>query len=93
MKPNLKPLRLALMLLLPMWLAAGCASDSPLLLPPVVVPPAIIPPLSPSARQPSLPPICSPNCSAALTKERENWLRMLTPQELPAVPASSPTMR
>lgn len=50
-----------------------------------------IPPLPAAARQPAKPPACSPTCSDALTRERESWLRLLTPTEPPAKPAKQPT--
>lgn len=53
---------------------------------------AQLPPLPPAARQPSLPPFCSPTCSAALTVERVNWQHWLTEPSPQASPASAPMM-
>ncbi len=66
----------AAMLMLPLMLAAGCAHKSTVL-PPLVEPPAI-PALPQAARQPTPPPICSPTCSAGLTRLRKELLDMLT---------------
>ena len=78
--------RAAMLLPLLMWLA-GCAST----LPASSVAPALIPPLPAQARQPPAPAWCSPTCSAALTAERESWLRLLTPPAAPGLPASAVT--
>lgn len=47
------------------------------------------PPLSAEARQPPTPSICSPTCSAGLTRERENWRESLMNAAPPARPASA----
>ncbi|EPM86752.1 hypothetical protein A260_15578 [Pseudomonas syringae pv. actinidiae ICMP 19068] len=39
------------------------------------------PELPNEARQPPAPPWCSPTCSAGLTRERENWQRLMTNPE------------
>lgn len=92
MPPKSRSLRLALMLLPPIALAAACSSVSPPL-PPAVVRPALIPPLPVQARQPALPEFCSPTCSAALTRERDSLLPSATPAAPPARPASAATTR
>lgn len=80
-----KPLSIArslMPLLLPMLVSACAGVSQPS--PPVVVPPPAIPPLPAVARQPTPPPICSPTCSAGLTKLRTELLNMLTQPALPA---------
>ena len=54
----------------------GCAQTSTVTAPPPE--PPRIPELPPQARQPELPSICSPSCSAGLTKLRESWRKRLT---------------
>lgn len=88
MPQTFNPRATALPLLLLPVLLAGCANVSPLFKP---QPSLQIPPLPSAARQPSKPEMCSPTCSDALTKERESWLRMLTPPEQPAKPAKPAT--
>lgn len=79
---------LGLMLMLLVLLLSGCASDSVNLLRPVT--PPTIPPLPAQAKQPAIPSMCLPTCSAALTKERESWLNTLTPPASPGRPANAP---
>lgn len=89
-----KPLSIArslMLLLLPMLVSACAGVSQPS--PPVVAPPPAIPPLPAVARQPTPPPICSPTCSAGLTKLRTELLNMLTQPVSPAGGASGPTTR
>lgn len=79
-------IRRALMPLPLLLLLTACASK----LPCSSLAPAI-PPLPPEARQPAMPSICSPTCSAGLTRERESWRRSLTSGASPANSAK-PTM-
>lgn len=54
---------------------------------------AQIPPLPDTSRQPVMPSVCSPTCSAALTSERESWQTRLTalmPQDSPASGTTTP---
>lgn len=83
----------AMMLPALLLLMTACASVSPPLLPQVIAPPAI--PALPASARVSLipvPSICSPTCSAGLTKLRESWLDMLTkftsPDRLAKPPAT-----
>lgn len=76
---NSAPLLLALALLL-----AACTTPLP-------VEPPRRPPLPALAKQPPLPPWCSPTCSDGLTAERESWLQRLTLPAPPASPASAST--
>lgn len=48
-----------------------------------------VPALRPEARQPATSSICSPTCSAGLTKLRESWQRSLTNAASPAGNASA----
>ncbi len=90
MKPKPTVIARALTLLaLPMLVSACAGVSQPS--PPVVVPPPAIPPLPAAARQPTPPPICSPTCSAGLTKLRKELLDMLTKHTSPAEPASART--
>ena len=90
MKPdNVRP-RPGPMLLLLALLLTGCAASSPPSPPPAVKPPAI-PPLPLQARQPATPSECLPTCLSGVIAARESWLRMLTPPDPPASPASAPT--
>ena len=71
------PMRAALALL-PMLLAAGCASKSPSSLP--MPKPVVLPALPEQARQlpqDQLPSICWPSCTHGLTKLRDSWLQSL----------------
>ncbi|MBB2918191.1 hypothetical protein FHX60_002595 [Cupriavidus alkaliphilus] len=72
-------------------LLSSCAGELPSL-PQLPAPPAI-PPLPPEARQPEIPSMCLPTCSAGLMRERESWLSMPTPLGSPAKPASEVTTR
>lgn len=72
-------------------LLSGCACELPSFSQPVE--PARIPSLPAQARQPQTLTNCSPSCSAALTTEREAWLRILTPPGRQGRPASEATMR
>ncbi|AJY21546.1 putative gp23 [Burkholderia ambifaria AMMD] len=81
-------IRHAAKLLLPMALLTACASKSP-----HSSPTSDVPALRPEARQPATPSICSPTCSAGLTKLRESWQRSLTSAVLPAGSASAATTR
>ena len=68
----------AALVLLPMLLAAGCASKSPASLPPAK--PVSLPALPEQARQlpqDQLPSICWPSCTQGLTKLRDSWLQSL----------------
>lgn len=60
--------------------ASACSTQSPQLLPePVIVTPAVqIPPLPASARQPSTPLECSPDCLTNLTRARKSMRDTLT---------------
>ena len=78
-----------LMLPLLLMLVSGCAQLSPP--PAAVVPPPRVPPLPAEARQPAPPPICSPTCSAGLTRLRTELLGTLTHPASPGAPASAPT--
>lgn len=87
-KPTLM-LRAATPALLALLLTA-CATNSPVIAPPPE-PPAI-PALPLQARQPPTPSICSPTCSAGLTRERQSWRNSLTrptPQDSPASAATT----
>ena len=68
----------------------GCAQTSTVTAPPPE--PPRIPALPLQARQPAMPSICSPTCSAGLTTQRESWRASLTWPTPPAAPASAPTM-
>ncbi len=81
-------IRHAAMLLLPMALLTACASKSP-----HSSPMSDVPALRPEARQPATPSICSPTCSAGLTKLRESWRESLTNAASPANSASAVTAR
>ncbi len=85
------PLRVLTLIALALLLPA-CATQQPTTRH-VTVPPPAIPPLPPEARQPPAPAWCYPTCSAALTAERESWLKRLTDPAPPGSPASEPTMR
>jgi hypothetical protein len=85
-----KLLQPALLLLVPVMLLNGCASDSPLSKP---VPGAPIPPLQAQARQPPLPAFCSETCSDAALKEFDSWLSTQTQQELQVKLVKAPTGR
>lgn len=91
--PTLNWPRPALMLAVLALLLTACAAPPTPTLPPSVVAPPRIPPLPQAARQPPAPAWCSPTCSAALTRERENWLQRLTLPMPPASPASGPMTR
>ncbi len=60
-------------------LLSSCACELPSL-PQPPAPPAI-PPLPAEARQPEIPSMCLPTCSAGLTLERESWLNTPTGPE------------
>ncbi|KUZ33567.1 hypothetical protein WS52_18590 [Burkholderia territorii] len=77
------PMLLPLLLLL-----TACASKSP-----DFSSVGAIPPLRPEARQPATPSICSPTCSAGLTRLRENSRELLTSGALPAGSAKATTTR
>jgi hypothetical protein len=79
MRDNNRLLRLLTLSVL-MLLATGCATKQENWLPAQVAPPAI-PALPSEAKQPPAPQWCSPTCSSALTKERENWQKLMTPPE------------
>ncbi len=81
-------IRRALMLLLLLLLLTACASKSPRL----SQAPAIQL-LRPEARQPATPSICSPTCSAALTRERASWQESLTSAASPASNVKETTRR
>lgn len=81
-------LLLPVLMLLPLLLAsAGCGTNSPPIAPPSVQPPQR-PKLPQEGRQPPTPSICSPTCSAGLTRERENWRQSLT-NAVPLAPSVS----
>lgn len=82
----------ALTLTLLLLLSSGCAHNWPAM-PSLPVDAPAIPPLSSTARQPSLPPECSPSCLAGLTRERDSWLLSLMPPAAPASSASGNTTR
>lgn len=92
MKPKLKSLLRAPMLMMLAALATACSSVSPPLSPQPVPAPRI-PALSPLSRQPAIPSECLPTCSAALTSERESWLNTPMPPASPARAASVTTTR
>lgn len=71
--------QLPLMLLPLMTLLAGCAHESPSY---HAAPPAV-PVLPMEARQPTLPEICLPSCSAGLMRLREELLSLPTEAERP----------
>ena len=73
-----------------MWLATGCSASLPNTSPGTVPPPKLAP-LPANARQTPPHSICLPNCSDALTKERESWRTSLTTPEPGALPVSGPT--
>ena len=56
--------------------ATGCAQTSTVIAPPPE--PPRIPALPEQAKQPPLPSMCSPTCSAGLTKLRGSWQQRLT---------------
>lgn len=87
-------LKHAALVLLPMLLATGCASKSPNSWPQPK--PVQRPALPEQARQVpvnQMPSICSPSCTAGLTKLREQSLQSLTTPASVASPASAPTTR
>jgi hypothetical protein len=91
--PKKSPLfvRLALLTVpLALLLLSGCATPPapPLPLP---VKPAQMPQLPGYAKQPPMPPECSPTCERNLTSVRESWLARLMTPTLPAPPASAGT--
>lgn len=87
MLPNLSlPTALLLTLLL-----SACGTP-PAPLPPVVVQPAVVPPLPEAARQPPIPPICSPTCLENWSKRVERLRTKLTGAEPQDSPASAPTV-
>lgn len=81
-------IRRALMLSPLLLLLTACASRLPCSSPALA-----IPPLPPEARQPTTPLICSPTCSAGLTREREIWQKSLTSGASPGASASATTTR
>jgi len=86
-------IRRALLTLLPLLLMSACATNSPPFSPQSAEP-AKIPFLPSEARvsQVPTPSICSPTCTAGVTKLREQSLHMLTNSGSGAQPASaSPT--
>jgi len=78
------PMTLALLL-------TACAQPLHVIAPPPE--PLRIPALPPQARQPAMPSICFPTCSAGLTKLRENWRKHLISPTPQASPASVPPTR
>ena len=82
-------LRLRLTPLLLSTLLTSCTPSLPPIVPPSVQP-AQRPPLPPEGRQPPTPSICSPTCSAGLTRERENWRASLM-TAAPLAPSASGT--
>lgn len=86
--PRKNVIRRALMPMLLLLLLTACADRSPRSSQTFGVPP-----LRPEARQPVTPSICSPTCSAGLTRERESWQRSLTNAASPASSASAVTTR
>ncbi|SEF19480.1 hypothetical protein SAMN03159371_00153 [Variovorax sp. NFACC28] len=86
MANNRLPVRATMLLTLSVLLAS-CVTSSPPIAPPSVQPPQR-PPLPPEGRQPPIPSICSPTCSAGLTRERENWRQSLT-NAVPLAPSVS----
>ena len=71
---------LALMLPAVLLLSSGCASGSIRYLP---TQSAGIPPLPTEARQDELESICSPTCSAGLSRDLDSWLLSPTDPESP----------
>lgn len=82
--------RRAALLLLPLTLAAGCASN---LKPSGKAEAPAIPPLAKEARQPSPPKICTQWCSDGLMKLRTKLLDSLTKAAPPADSANETTTR
>lgn len=79
---------LVLMLLLPVLLLTGCASESPQL----TVSSPLIPALPLQARQPTLPPECQPKtCSQGFSTWLDATQQTPMPPALPASPVSTPT--
>lgn len=76
--------------LLPALLLTACQTALPPLSPPPVAAPAI-PPLPREALLQPKPSICSPSCSAGLTKLRAELAAMQTPSESAMKPLSTPT--
>lgn len=84
MKPPAALTLRALMLPLLLLLAAGCATPLPRSA-------LTAPRLPPEAAQPTPPPICSPTCSAGLTRLRTESLDLLIERMQPDSAASAPT--
>lgn len=78
------------LVLLTVWLLAGCVTPQPPL-PPEPVRSVQAQPLPNWARQPTTPSECLPTCLGALKSERESWRKSLTSGTLPVEPASAST--
>lgn len=87
---RLYPLIWRAMLPVLVLLLSACATPQVAPQPPA---PPQVPPLPASARQPQLPELCSPTCSAGLTRLRDDWRRRLTEATPPAGAASAPMTR
>jgi hypothetical protein len=83
-----RPAPRALMLSPLLALLTACGTPTP---PPSAG--AAIPPLPREARQPPVPAICSPTCSAALRIELDSLRSKLTSAAPPAQPVSDPSTR
>ena len=89
-KPFVKLGQLIALLVL-LWLS-GCATP-PAPLPSLPVRSVQIPPLPLYAKQPPMPPECSPTCETNLTSVRESWLARLMMPTLPETPAPGSTTK
>lgn len=89
-KPAWKRSVLLLLLLPPLWLVTACAPP-PLQLQPEPAKTARVPALTQEARQPPVPPICSPTCSDGWRSLVDSSRERLTAGASPASPASAPT--
>lgn len=69
----------ALMLLLPILLLTGCASQSPSFPAPQADAVEVFPDLPDEAKQ-KIPAICLPSCSTNLSSEISSWQTQLKPQ-------------
>ncbi len=89
---NCKPRLIVQLLIVLALLSAGCASNSPTIVPLSAQPPKR-PALPAEARQPKPPSICLPTCSEGVERLLSSWGASLTPPTPPAPPASAPATR